>query len=137
MDLPPYFCKTINTEKLYAFTLKVYDFSRNRKKALRGLFSCKIKKKGSESMQQLAAKHTEEKDAGASLLDIIQKKAGCLYLSDVRTPAFRTAVKKAIESIAPESRSVREWNEAAYYILRRRRHFTSQGEIKNHILKNL
>ena len=53
---------------------------------------------------------------GEDLLDRIQEKAGCPYLSDLHTSAFLEEVKAAVFSIPNEEFSLWEWSEAVSYI---------------------
>ena len=50
------------------------------------------------------------------LLDILWKKVGCDYLSDLKTKQTRFAVLSAIRQIHKEDYSTEMWNETLSYI---------------------
>lgn len=50
------------------------------------------------------------------LLEVLQYKTGCMYLSDLHNPDNMHLVRHALREIIPEFFSLREWTDAVCYI---------------------
>ena len=55
----------------------------------------------------------------AELLEYLREKAGCLYLSDLRTQDFRERALEAALALPPDAYPFDQWQEAARYLLSR------------------
>lgn len=51
------------------------------------------------------------------LLDTLQEKVGCTYLSDLQTLGDREAIRRAIMQLRPEDYTPAEWQDAACYLI--------------------
>ncbi len=51
------------------------------------------------------------------LLDLLARQADCAYLSELRNPAYYNQVADALKGIDADAYSVREWQDAASYIV--------------------
>ena len=74
------------------------------------------------------------------LLDDMWKKTGCLYLSDLKQPAWRAVCCSVIREIQEEEYTLREWSDAARYLSNAdgviaSTKFQSKEEAKRAILK--
>lgn len=50
------------------------------------------------------------------LLQNIQKRVGCIYLSDLHSGVYDDAIVKAAFSLLDQNYTIEEWNEAVSYI---------------------
>lgn len=69
----------------------------------------------------------------SDLLDVLQEKAGCPYLSDLRTVKFRLKALEEALSLLPESFPLRQWQEAARYLLDQEETLSSVEEVRNRL----
>lgn len=54
-----------------------------------------------------------------NLLDTIHQVVGCLYLSDLHTGFYDQEIKKAVKMLAADMYSLKDWEEAVFYITRK------------------
>lgn len=52
----------------------------------------------------------------AGLLDHLQQKIGCMYLSDLHLPELFPLIQNELLELDPEAYSPEEWNDAVLYI---------------------
>ena len=78
-----------------------------------------------------------ERHLERQLLEDIARQAGCLYLSDLRLKAHRTAVRQAVEQCEPAQYPLRQWADLAAYLLDEECSFADCDQAKEHLLAAL
>ncbi|MEA5004346.1 MAG: hypothetical protein VB081_12745 [Christensenella sp.] len=71
------------------------------------------------------------------LLDVLAKQVDCAYLSELRTPAYYPLLADALKRIEPDAYSVREWEEAAFYIIGERILVQDSAQVRETLRKKL
>ena len=64
------------------------------------------------------------------LLDCLIQLVGCNYLSDMHSDEYIPFVCKAVSQLNEDDYSVREWNDAVYYITKVKREFKDPTDAK-------
>lgn len=72
----------------------------------------------------------EKKCLKRGLIDQLAELAGCEYLSDLKRPELSLNVNCAVSMLSSEDFSLKEWNDAAYYIAKTTRPFRNIQEVK-------
>lgn len=62
------------------------------------------------------------------LLEQLSFRTGCMYLSDLHTPALLPLIQHAVRNISPQDYSLWEWNDAVHYITGQKHSFENQAE---------
>lgn len=65
-----------------------------------------------------------------TLLETLQKRLGCLYLSDLHTDNFRLRAIREALNIPPGDYPPEQWQEAACYLLGRNSPSATVGELR-------
>lgn len=68
------------------------------------------------------------------LLDRIAHQINCLYLSDLRNPAYMPSIRDAIIRIDASEYPLGEWNDAVQYITTGPTAFSTCDEARNYLL---
>lgn len=58
----------------------------------------------------------KENNKSGNLLQTIQRRIGCIYLSDLHTDIYKEAIAGAAKELLKQKYSLEEWNEAVSYI---------------------
>ena len=69
------------------------------------------------------------------LLDRIARQMDCLYLSDLRNPAYIPAIHNTIALIQANEYALSEWNDAVQYITTKPLTFSTSYEARNFLLE--
>lgn len=70
----------------------------------------------------------------ACLLEVLQFRVGCMYLSDLHIPANLPLIRQQLQRIDPACFAVEEWNDAAAYITGERVQFGSCADAAAYLL---
>lgn len=62
------------------------------------------------------------------LLETLQCRAGCMYLSDLHAPSTMPLIRGALRKIEPDSFDLKEWTDAVLYITGKKREFRTQAD---------
>lgn len=74
---------------------------------------------------------------GDELLEALRQQAGCLYLSDLHTPACRKRLYRALAAIDARAHSAEAWRDAARYISGRQPQGHDAESVKNWLRASL
>lgn len=64
----------------------------------------------------------------ACLLEVLQFRVGCMYLSDLHIPANFPLIRRQLQKIDPVCFSLRDWNDAVAYITGEKACFDSPAQ---------
>lgn len=71
---------------------------------------------------------------GEGLLEALQRRVGCTYLSDLRDPANLPLVRHELRGVDADSFGLDEWNEAACYVTGDNVRFESGAEAREYLM---
>ncbi len=71
------------------------------------------------------------------LLDYLTECIGCDYLSDLKLRVSHAAVKRVLTTVRAQDYPMREWEDAADYLLGRKRSFESADDALEYLLRSL
>ena len=71
------------------------------------------------------------------LLEFIAEKAGCCYLSDLHSKKKYYFIYKVIADIAPTAYDLKEWEDAAEYIIGKKVSFDNSRQAAEYLIQQL
>lgn len=69
------------------------------------------------------------------LLEYLQLKTGCEYISDLHLPEKLPIIRKTIKEIAPTNYSLAEWEDMVSYIMKDKIHFSNVEQARDYLKK--
>lgn len=83
---------------------------------------------------RLSIKEVDNCVPSGGLLELLQMKVGCMYLSDLHLPFNLFLVQSILEKIEPDSYELREWKDTVCYLTGQEVNFESQRDAAEYLM---